>query len=86
MKKLLIIFAITAAFASCKDKDPNTTTVTTEEKTTVDTIDNRVRTETKVTHTTETDTTKSTITGGDVNVESQEQNAKRLKQEKKKEE
>jgi len=70
MKKLLLLAATLTIFGACKnDKDPNTTTVTTEETTTVDTIGPKVRTETVIEETTKTDTTEHTVSTGGVKVE-----------------
>jgi len=69
MKKFVTIALLGLALTACKKEDPNTTTVTTEEKTKVDTIGPKVRTETTITQTTETDSTEHTISSGKVEVE-----------------
>lgn len=72
MKSFIIAasFLSLIVFSSCKEKDENVVTVTTEEVTKTDTIGPRVRTVTAVEETTETDTSEVTITTGGVEVES----------------
>lgn len=68
MKKLALMFLFSMALLSCK-KEENTTTETTVEKTKVDTVNGQVQKRTTVQHTTETDSTKATITSGKVEKE-----------------
>lgn len=65
MKKLVLMLLFSMALLSCK-KEENVTKETTVEKTKVDTVNGEVHTRTTVQQTTETDSTKATITSGKV--------------------
>jgi len=69
MKKAMIMAGLLLVMGACKKQDANTTKVTTEEVTKVDTIEPKVRTETAIKQTTETDSGKSVISTGGVKVE-----------------
>jgi len=67
MKKLAIVAAAALAFCACKkDGDENTTKVTTEEVTQVDTVNGQEKTTSVVTETTKTDSTEVSISTGAV--------------------